>query len=98
MIRAACSCSPYHSVMRFAVLLFALPCLLLAEVHDFTLKQTVDRALRQNPDILMARFDELRAAENVQQVRDPFSPKLYVGSGLAYSNGMPMSIGGTVPA
>ncbi|MDZ4802876.1 MAG: TolC family protein [Bryobacteraceae bacterium] len=84
--------------MRIAPLLFAFPLLLSAEVHDLTLRQSVDRALRQNPEILMARFDELRAAENVQQVRDPFSPKLFVGSGLAYSSGMPMSIGGTVPA
>ncbi len=84
--------------MRFAVLLFASSALLLAEVHDFTLKQSIDRALRQSPDILMARFDELRAAENVRQVRDPFSPKLAVGSGLAYTSGMPLSIGGTVPA
>ncbi|MBC7927387.1 MAG: TolC family protein [Bryobacteraceae bacterium] len=84
--------------MRLLAFLVSCPFLLRAEVHEFTLKQTVDRALRQNPEILMARFDELRAAENVRQVRDPFSPKLVVGSGLAYSSGMPLSIGGTVPA
>ncbi len=79
-----------------ALLILVLP--VFAEVHEFTLKQSVDRALRQNPDVLMARFDELKAAENVHIVRDAFTPKLYVGSGLGYSSGMPLSVGGSAPS
>ena len=83
--------------MRFAALLAACCCALFAEVHKYTLKESVDRAVRQSPDILMARFDEAKAVENVLQVKDPFTPKLVVGSGLAYTSGFPMSIEGLRP-
>jgi outer membrane protein TolC len=84
--------------MRFAALLAACCCALFAEVHKYTLKESVDRAVRQSPDILMARFDEAKAVENVLQVKDPFTPKLVVGSGLAYTSGFPMSIEGSAPS
>ncbi len=46
----------------------------------------------------MARFDEMNAQEGVRVARDPFSPKLVMGSGLAYTNGFPMSIEGSAPS
>jgi outer membrane protein len=71
---------------------------LFAEVETLSLKHAVDLALRQNPDILLARLDEQKAVLGVQVARDPFYPKLFVGSGLAYSNGFPMSIEGAAPS
>ena len=62
------------------------------------LRQAVERALQQNPEIAMARLDELKAQEAVRVQKDPFSPHVYFGSGLAYTNGFPMSIDGAAPS
>jgi outer membrane protein len=68
------------------------------ENHVLTLKQAVDRAFAQNPEVMMARLDELKAAANIRVMKDPFVPRLTVGSGLAYNNGFPLSIEGSAPA
>ncbi|HZT31471.1 MAG TPA: TolC family protein [Bryobacteraceae bacterium] len=78
------------------ILLFAAG--LQAEVHTLSLPQAVARALEQNPDILLARLDERKAQEAVRIARDPFTPRINVGSGLAYSSGFPMSIEGSAPS
>src|SRR5450631_2753847 len=83
---------------KSALILLALPCLLRAEVRPMTLRQAVETALKQNPDIALARFDEEKARQGVRVARDPFTPRLIVGSGLAYSNGFPMSIEGSAPS
>jgi outer membrane protein len=71
---------------------------LRAEVHTMSLRQAVERALQQNPEIAMARLDELKAQEAVRVQKDPFAPHVYFGSGLAYTNGFPMSIDGAAPS
>ena len=63
-----------------------------------TLRQAVETALKQNPDITLARLDEEKLRQGVRVARDPFTPKLVIGSGLAYSNGFPMSIEGSAPS
>lgn len=63
-----------------------------------TLKETVALALRQNPDVLLARLDGQAAQAQTQTVADPFSLKLSVGSGLAYTSGFPMNVGGSGPS
>jgi outer membrane protein len=62
------------------------------------MKQAVDRALQESPDIALARLDEQKAALNVRVVKDPFSPKVGMGSGIAYTNGYPLSIDGSGPS
>ena len=69
-----------------------------AEDHTLTLRQAVDLATRQNPDIALARLDELKAHSAIGTARAPFLPRVTVGSGLAYSNGFPMSIEGSAPS
>lgn len=71
---------------------------LRAETRSLTLRQAVQLALKQNPDIVLARLDEEKARQGVRVARDPFSPRVTVGSGLAYSNGFPMSIEGSAPS
>ena len=83
---------------KSAVLLTAFACLLRAEVHPMTLRQAVETALKQNPDVTLARLDELKARQGVLVAKDPFTPHLVIGSGLAYSNGFPMSIQGSAPS
>lgn len=84
--------------MRLLPLLLGLVSALGAEVRTLTLREAIDLALKQNSDILLARFDEQKAAASVREARDPFTPKLVVGSGLAYSSGFPMSIEGSAPS
>ena len=79
------------------VLSFLIPAL-FAEIHTLTLRQAIDTAIRQNPEVIMARLDEQKAQEAVRIARDPFSPKVIVGSGLAYTSGFPMSVEGSAPS
>src|SRR5687767_1427854 len=71
---------------------------LRAEVHSMTFRQTVETAVRQNPEIALARLDEEKARQAIRVAKDPFIPRIVVGSGLAYSNGFPMSIEGSAPS
>jgi outer membrane protein TolC len=84
--------------MSRPVLLLLLAATLHAEVHPMTLRQTVEAALRQSPDLVLARIDEQHARAAVRVARAPFTPAVFVGSGLAYSNGFPMSIEGSAPS
>jgi outer membrane protein TolC len=69
-----------------------------AQVRTLTLREAVALALKQSPDVALARLNERKAAEAVRIARDPFTPKVGVGSGLAYSNGFPLSIEGSAPS
>ena len=85
--------------MRTPASLLLLAALLArAEDHTLTLRQAIDLATRQNPDIALARLDELKARAAIRVARDPFLPRVVMGSGLAYSNGFPMSIEGSAPS
>jgi outer membrane protein TolC len=84
-------------LIRF-VLLTSCTIAVHAEVHTLNLRQAVDRALKQNPDIALARLDEQKAAQSVRLAKAPFSPSIVAGSGLAYANGFPMSIDGAAPS
>jgi outer membrane protein TolC len=82
---------------KVVLLLCLVPCL-QAEVRSLTLRQAVEMALKQNPDIALSRLDEEKARQGVRLARDPFVPRVSVGSGLAYSSGFPMSIEGSAPS
>ena len=83
---------------KFRWLVFAAALAARAETYTLTLKEAVDRALRQNPEAVMARLDQLKAEQGVRYAKSPFTPIVGVGSGLAYSNGFPLSIEGSAPA
>lgn len=70
----------------------------LAEVRTVTLREAIELAQRQNPDLVLARFDEVKQNQAVRLARDPFALKLGVGSGLGWNNGFPMSIDGAAPS
>ncbi len=78
--------------------LFLGACTCAAEVRTLTLRQAVELALKQSPDVLLARLDEVKAEQAVKLARDPFIPKVLAASGLAYSSGFPMSIEGATPS
>ena len=83
---------------KTAVLVFVVACGLRAAVLPMTLRQAVQAALKQNPDLALSRLDEEKARQAIRVAHDPFSPKLTLGSGLAYTNGFPMSIEGAAPS
>src|SRR6266576_6903284 len=83
---------------RTTTLLFFGMATLSAETYTLTLRQAIDRALAQNPDVVVTRLDEQKAAQNVRFARDPFVPKVVVGSGAAYSTGYPLTIDGSPPS
>jgi outer membrane protein len=70
----------------------------IAEVHNLTLREAVELALSQSPDMVLARLDERKAQAGVQVAKDPFVPKVYAGSGAAYTNGYPSPIEGNAPS
>lgn len=78
--------------------LVLMVCVVHAEVRTMTLRQAVELAVKQNPDVALARLDEEKARAGIRTARGPFLPRLVVGSGLAYSNGFPMSIEGSAPS
>jgi outer membrane protein TolC len=62
------------------------------------LRQAVDLALRQNPELTVTRLDEQKAAQSVRLAKDPFFPRMFVASGAAYSSGYPLTIDGNPPS
>jgi outer membrane protein TolC len=74
------------------------PCVLLAETHRLSFDQALERARTEAPEVLLARFDEIQAKHAIRVAKDPFSPKVVIGSGLAYTYGFPMSIEGSAPS
>ena len=76
----------YNVVMRSLIdLLLASAAVACAEDRPMTLRQAVETALKQNSDIALARLDEEKARQAVRLAKDPFLPKIVVGSGLAGS-------------
>jgi outer membrane protein len=69
-----------------------------AETYTLTLRQAIDLGLTRNPDVTLAKLDQMRAAQGVPLAQDPFYPHVGAGSGLAYNNGMPLSIEGSAPS
>ncbi|MCS6951555.1 MAG: TolC family protein [Bryobacteraceae bacterium] len=82
----------------FLVFLLAPIPSLFAQELALTLEEAVAMALRQSPEVRLAGFEERKAQEAVRLARDPFLPKIAGGSGLAYSNGFPLSIEGSAPS
>jgi outer membrane protein len=84
--------------MKAAAVFFLLTLCAAAEVRTLTLREALEIALKQNPDVVLARLDQQHARAQVTIAKDPFVPKLFAGSGAAYTNGFPMSIDGNAPA
>jgi outer membrane protein TolC len=85
-------------VMRPFVLSILFALAMAGQTRTLTLKQAVDLALEQNPDLLLAKLDEQKAALGVQAVSEPLAPRVYAGSGLAYTYGFPVSLDGSAPS
>jgi outer membrane protein len=69
-----------------------------AETKIMTLREALDLALQQNPDLMLARLDQQKARDQVTIARDLFQPKVFAGSGGAWTTGYPSSIDGSAPS
>ncbi len=87
----------YRYMFRAVLLLLCCLCA-PAQVRTVTLREAVDLALRQNPDVVLARLEERRVDAAVRIAKSPFIPRVAVGSGLAYTSGMPLGIGQNAPS
>jgi outer membrane protein len=85
-------------MVRLCSLLFLVAGCTMAEVHSFTLRQALELAAKQSPDVTLARLDQQYTQQGVAVALDPFRPKVYAGSGLAYTYGYPNSIEGNAPS
>jgi outer membrane protein TolC len=85
-------------MLRASLILLLLTLSAGAEVYNLTLQQTIDLAWKQNPDVALARLDQQKAQQGIQVALDPFRPKVYGGSGLAYTYGYPNTIEGNAPS
>jgi outer membrane protein TolC len=85
-------------MFKAVVFSLALVSVVRAEVVSITLREAMEMALKQNPDVALARLDQEKAQHAIRVARDPFTPSVTVGSGVAYTNGFPMSIEGSAPS
>ncbi len=85
-------------MIRLTLLLVFATGAALAEVHSLTLRQAVEVALKESPDLVLARLDEQKAQAGIRIAKDPFVPKVYAGSGAAKTWGYPSSIEGAAPS
>jgi outer membrane protein len=85
-------------VLKHISLLCLSAAVAFAEVHTLTLRQAVETALQQNPDLVLSRLDQQKAQAAIRVAKDPFVPKVYAGSGLAKPWGYPLSIDGAAPS
>jgi outer membrane protein TolC len=84
--------------MKIPVVLLACALSAFAEVKTMTLRQALEMALAQSPDVMLARLDQQKARNQVTIARDPFRPKIFAGSGAAWTSGFPASVDGAAPS
>jgi outer membrane protein TolC len=83
---------------RRVLALIWIPWIAAAETHTLTLRAAASTAMNQSAEVLLARLDQQKAAIRVVAAKDAFIPKVYAGSGAAYSYGFPMSVEGSSPS
>ncbi len=84
--------------MRILPVFLCLATLAAAETKTLTLRQALDLATSQNPDVMIARLDQQKARDQILISKDPFVPRVTAGSGLAWSSGYPIAIDGNPPS
>lgn len=84
--------------MRAISCLFLLASCGFGEVVRLTLPEAVGRASQRSATVGLAELDERQAHQAVLRTRDPFVTKLFVGSGIADTIGLPQSVDGGLPA
>lgn len=69
-----------------------------AFAEQLTFKRAIELALRNSPAAAIADANEKKAKHGYLEMRSRYLPQMTLGSGLAYSNGFPLSIEGSAPS
>jgi outer membrane protein len=69
-----------------------------ADSRALTLQEAVRLALSRSPEVMIAEAQAIRAREAVRETRSLNRPQVYMGTGLAYNNGYPLSMEGAAPS
>ena len=78
--------------------LFFFSASLAAQNAPLPFRTAIELALKNSATSGIARADAQRAQANYLQARNLFLPQVTLGSGLAYSNGFPLSLEGAAPS
>src|SRR5215467_4186261 len=68
------------------------------DLESVSLKQAVDRALRNSSEVALAQMQYNVSRNTVEANRAVFRPNLFTGSGAAYSYGFPLTPSGAAPS
>ena len=68
------------------------------ETRTLTVQEAVQLTLSHSPDVLLAEMQARRAGEALREIRSANRTRVVAGTGLAYNNGMPLSIEGAAPS
>lgn len=94
-----CALARYaDSVLHRTILIVFTVLSAFAEVRTLTLRQALELAQKQSPDVMVARLDEQKAQAAIRIAHDPFTPKMFAGSGAAKTWGYPTAIAGQPPS
>lgn len=61
-------------------------------------RRAIDMALKHSGTIAIASADQMRAGAAVSEARSAFIPSVFLGSGLGYQIGVPLSVAGNAPS
>ncbi len=86
-----------QGILRFSL------CLLLSAstaacAQQLTFHRAIELAVKNSTSMAIAKVDENRSQQGYLEARNLFLPQMNVGSGLAYSNGFPLSVEGSAPS
>ena len=85
-----------RTVRRLLITVAFLSSLSFAEQLSF--KRAIELALRNSAASVIADADEKKAKAGYLEMRNQYLPQMTLGSGIAYSNGFPLSIEGAAPS
>src|SRR5947209_8088159 len=85
-------------VSSLCCFLFLCSANLMAQNGPLPFRTAIELALKNSAITGIARADTQRAQANYLQARNLFLPQVTMGSGLAYSNGFPLSLEGAAPS
>jgi outer membrane protein TolC len=82
--------------LSFSLLL--LSCAPLLSAQELTFRRAVELALKNSTTVAIADADQRRAQQGYYETRNMFLPQVTLGSGIAYSNGFPLSLENSAPS
>lgn len=81
-----------------SVLLLVICLSSLGFSEQLSFKRAIELALRNSAASVIADADEKKAKAGYLEMRNQYLPQMTLGSGIAYSNGFPLSIEGSAPS